>query len=75
MDKKIKFSEQPTNVKIIYGVVIGILCVTAIVIGIVSAASRKGDDPKDENPPVSDGEQNQNNGNSENNDNEVLKLA
>jgi murein DD-endopeptidase MepM/ murein hydrolase activator NlpD len=55
MDKKIKFSEQPTNVKIIYGAVIAILCVTAIIIGIVSAASKKGDDPA-ETPPISGNE-------------------
>lgn len=64
MDKKIKFSEQPTNVKIIYGAVIAILCVTAIVIGIVSVASKKGEDPGVTPPPVSDGE-NENNGDGE----------
>lgn len=56
MDKKIKFSEQPTNVKIIYGAVIAILCVTAIIIGIVSAASKKGDEPDVTPPPITDGE-------------------
>jgi murein DD-endopeptidase MepM/ murein hydrolase activator NlpD len=41
MDKKIKFSEQPTRVKIIYGVVVAVLCITAIVVGIVGVAARK----------------------------------
>lgn len=58
MDKKIKFSEQPKKVKIIYVTVVAVLCVTAIVIGIVSAASRRNDtvppveDPSASTPPV-----------------------
>ncbi len=48
MDKKFKFSDQPRRVKIIYAVVIGVLCVTAVVIGIVSAASRRNDTPGDD---------------------------
>lgn len=56
MDKKIKFSEQPMKVKIIYGAVVAILCVTAIVIGIVSVASKKDKTPSDSTtPPVTDG--------------------
>lgn len=56
MDKKIKFSEQPTKVKIVYGVVVGILIVTAIIVGIVSVASRKPETPGgSENPPINDG--------------------
>ena len=51
MDKQIKFSEQPKKVKIIYAAVIAVLCVTAVVIGIVSAASKKNDEPED-NPTV-----------------------
>jgi murein DD-endopeptidase MepM/ murein hydrolase activator NlpD len=47
MEKKINFSKKPTITKIIYGTVIAILCVTAIVIGIVSAANKS-----DELPPV-----------------------
>lgn len=56
MDKKIKFSEQPKRVKIIYAAVIAILCVTAIVIGIVSASSRKNNLPDSTPvyPPVTD---------------------
>ena len=43
------------KIKIIYGAVVAVLCVTAIIIGIVSVASRKEEDiPITENPPVSD---------------------
>lgn len=60
MDKKIKFSEQPKRVKIIYASVIAVLCVTAIVIGIVSAANRNSETPDDEPtanlPPDNEGE-------------------
>ena len=60
MDKKIKFSEQPTKVKIIYVAVVAVLCITAIIIGIVSVASRKDDTPPvTENPPVTDGTENE----------------
>lgn len=48
MDKKIKFSDQPRRVKIIYAAVIGVLCVTAIVVGIFSAASKPSDNPQDD---------------------------
>ena len=56
MDKKIKFSEQPKKVKILYATVIAVLCVTAIIIGIVSTASKKNDlpDVNQGNPPASD---------------------
>ncbi len=79
MDKKIKFSNQPKRVKIIYAAVIGVLCVTAVVIGIVSAALKKNDMPVqdptvnvpsgnenvDVTPPVTEPE-----GDGENNENE-----
>ena len=56
MDKKFNFAEQPTRVKILYGVTVAILCVTAIVIGIVSAASKKDETNGGEViPPVTDG--------------------
>ncbi len=55
MDKKFSFSDQPTKVKIIYGAVITVLCISAIIVGIVSVASRKEDTPPiDENPPITD---------------------
>lgn len=65
MDKKIKFSDQPRRVKIIYAAVIGVLCVTAVVIGIVSAASRKNDTPI-EDPGTSLPPQDENNGTGDN---------
>ena len=59
MEKKFKFSDQPKRVKIIYASVIGVLCVTAIVIGIVSTTSKKGDDLIDDPtvnlPPADEG--------------------
>lgn len=51
MEKKTSLSDKPMKVKIIYGVVIAMLVISAIVIGIVSAASRS----KDDQPPISDG--------------------
>ncbi len=63
MDKNIKFSERPMKEKIIYAVVVGILCVSAIVVGIVSVANRKDDElPEDNNPPVEGTEGNENEG-------------
>lgn len=56
MEKRIKFSDKSVTSKIVYAVVIAILCITAIVVGIVSAASKKNDTPDVENPPVQDGE-------------------
>lgn len=64
MDNKVKFSDQPRKVKIIYAVVIGVLCVTAVVIGIVSAMNRTPDTP-DDNPTANlptDGEGEENEG-------------
>ncbi len=57
MEKKFKFSENPTVAKTVYGVIIALLCITAIVIGIVAANSRKDPTvpPDEENPPVDDG--------------------
>ena len=68
MDKKIKFSDQPTSVKVVYAVVIAILCITAVVVGIVSVASRDNTPPDDtQNPPITDGgEQNGNENGNEN---------
>ena len=55
MEKKIDFSDKSTRAKIVYATVIAILCITAIVVGIVSAASKSKDTPVEENPPVNDG--------------------
>ena len=54
MEKKIKFSDKPAAQKIIYGAVIAILCISAVVVGILSSSLSK--EPAEENPPVSDGE-------------------
>ena len=57
MEKKVKFSDQPLKVKLVYGIVTAILIITAVVVGIVSVASRKNEAPAGdgENPPVTDG--------------------
>lgn len=44
MEKKIKASENPKLAKIIYSVIIAVLCVTAIIIGIVAANNRDNND-------------------------------
>ncbi len=69
MEKKFKFSENPTVAKAVYGGIIALLCITAIVIGIVAANSRKTPTPtpNDSTPPVTDngGEGNGNGGEDE----------
>ena len=55
MEKKIDFSDKSVRAKIVYAAVIAILCITAIVVGIVSVASKSKDTPTPDNPPVSDG--------------------
>ena len=47
LEKKFKFSENPTVAKALYGALIAILCISAIVIGIVAANNRKQDAVKD----------------------------
>ena len=54
MEKKIKFSDNPTVAKTVYGAIIALLCITAIIIGIVAANNRKKDNAPTEQPPVSD---------------------
>ncbi len=54
MEKKINFSDKSVSAKIIYAAVIAILCVTAIVVGIVAAASKSKDNGDITNPPVTD---------------------
>ena len=65
MEKKLKFSDKNAVSKIVYLTVIAILCVSAIVIGIVASNSRKKPADTDTNPPISDGT-NDNTGNSDN---------
>ena len=56
MEKKFKFSDNPTLTRTVYGVVIAILCISAIIVGIVAANNRKKPTtPNDENPPITDG--------------------
>lgn len=57
MEKKIKFSENPKLAKIVYSIVIAVLCISAIVIGIVAANNRDDNDtPTD--PSISEGDGN-----------------
>ena len=53
MEKKIKFSDNPNLAKTIYGIIIAMLCITAIVIGIV-AANNRSDNTLQNDPPASD---------------------
>jgi murein DD-endopeptidase MepM/ murein hydrolase activator NlpD len=55
MEKKIDFSDKSVRAKIVYAVVIAILCITAIVVGIVSAASKTKEAPMENNPPTNEG--------------------
>lgn len=55
MEKKIKFSENKNLGKTLYGILIAVLCVTAIVIGIV-ASNNRATDPVPVDPPIADGE-------------------
>ena len=60
MEKKIDFSDKSVTAKIIYAAVIAILCISAIVVGIVGAASKTKEPPSEEKPPVADeGEKNE----------------
>ena len=54
MRKKIDFSDKSLTAKIMYAAVIAILCITAIVVGIVSVSSKTKDTPEDQTPPVVD---------------------
>ena len=55
MEKNFRFSDKPTAQKIVYGAVIAILCITAVVIGILSASLNKYSTSQ---PPASDNSQN-----------------
>ena len=65
MDTKFRFSDQPRRVKIIYAAVISVLCITAVIIGIVSAAQKKNDTPTNDSvgnlPSIGENEDNGNN--------------
>ena len=47
MEKKITPSDKPLITKIVYGAVIGILCLTAIIVGIIAAADKPVETPSD----------------------------
>ena len=76
MDKKFKFSDQPKRVKIIYASVIGVLCLTAVIIGIVSTTTKRDndiiDDPTANLPPENEsgGNENEDNGSENEGENE-----
>ena len=67
MEKKFKFSENPTVAKALYGAVVALLCVSAIVIGIVAANNRKKEAVKEpDNSNIGDNGENQGGDGSEN---------
>ncbi len=53
MEQKFKFSKSPLISKIVYGAVIAMLCITAIIVGIV-AANQNANEVPDNTPPVTD---------------------
>lgn len=73
MEKRIKPSDKPMASKVIYGAVIAILCLTAIIVGIVSAAKKAEEPPITENPGVEDGTGNEKPGNTEDGENNAQK--
>lgn len=54
MEKKIDFSDKSVTAKIVYAAVIAILCISAIVVGIVGAASKSKETPSEEQKPIVD---------------------
>jgi murein DD-endopeptidase MepM/ murein hydrolase activator NlpD len=69
MEKKFKFSDKSKASKIIYGIVIAILCISTVVIGIVAANSRREnpEEPPIEETPTPDGGNNGGNNNGDEN--------
>ena len=55
MEKKFKFSDNPTFSKIVYGIVVALLCVSAIVVGIIAANNRSSEVPPEDDPPSDNG--------------------
>ncbi len=56
MEKKVKFTDNPNFAKTVYGVIIAVLCITAIIIGIVAANQRQGGDVPGDTPVLDGGE-------------------
>ena len=54
MEKKIKLTDNPNFGKTVYGIIIAVLCITAIVIGIIAANNQTS--PTIENPPSDSGD-------------------
>ena len=50
MEKKFRLSDKTTVAKIVYAAVVALLCVSAIVVGIIAAASKKDEVPDTETP-------------------------
>ena len=60
MEKKFKFSDNPSVAKALYGGVIALLCVSAIIVGIVAANNRKKEAVKEpDNSNIGDNGENQ----------------
>ncbi len=55
LEKKVKIQDKPGAAKIIYSVVIALLCITAIIVGVVAANNRNTPDDNPITPPVDDG--------------------
>jgi murein DD-endopeptidase MepM/ murein hydrolase activator NlpD len=55
LEKKFKFSDNPTLSKVVYGIVVALLCISAIVVGII-AANNRGTEPPAEEPPIDNGD-------------------
>ena len=59
MEKKIDFSDKSMTAKIVYAAVIAILCITAIVVGIVSAASKSKAPAEEQKEPIVENNKNE----------------
>jgi murein DD-endopeptidase MepM/ murein hydrolase activator NlpD len=68
VEKKFKFSDNPTIAKAVYGAIIALLCITAIVVGIIAANNRKKSNTPDPTPPINDETNNTDTGDGENKD-------
>lgn len=73
MEKKFKFSDNPTVAKAVYGAIIALLCITAVVIGIIAANNRKKSNTPDPNPPITEETPDDTAGENEGNNNEGEK--
>ena len=58
MEKRIKFSENPTAQKTLWGSVIGLLCLAAIIVGIIAASGNTNDTLTEPDDPTINGDVN-----------------